>query len=114
MSLRHTDRTLTGLSLFCFLKGHPNSRSFRIKSIPFYKDLCLIYSSDGMSEQKAPESITEGETNTCNEEDEEGHNRICEPIKGSSISRIDCLSLPMLQDGINPLSISTCEHYEST
>ncbi|KAL0876774.1 hypothetical protein Bca101_026479 [Brassica carinata] len=69
-----------------YLKGHPISRSFRIKSIPFYKDLCLIY-SDGMSEQKAPQSITEGETNTCIEEDE-GDNRIFESTtKGSGISR---------------------------
>ncbi|XP_018471009.2 uncharacterized protein At2g29880 isoform X2 [Raphanus sativus] len=66
-----------------YLKGHPNSRSFRIKSVPFYKDLCLIY-SDGMSEQKAPE----GETNTCIEEDE-GDNGLYESKKGSggSISR---------------------------
>ncbi|CAN6854154.1 unnamed protein product, partial [Brassica oleracea] len=58
-----------------YLKGHPHSRSFRIKSIPFYKDLCLIY-SDGMSEQKAPENITEGDDN-----------RLCESTKGSGISR---------------------------
>ncbi|KAF2601030.1 hypothetical protein F2Q68_00009668 [Brassica cretica] len=55
--------------------GMSISRSFRIKSIPFYKDLCLIY-SDGMSEQKAPENITEGDDN-----------RLCESTKGSGISR---------------------------
>ncbi|CAA7054193.1 unnamed protein product [Microthlaspi erraticum] len=67
-----------------YLKGHPNSKSLRIKSIPFYKDLCLIY-TDGLSELKAQENVTEGETNTQIEEDE-GYNRACES-KGSSITR---------------------------
>lgn len=92
---------------FYYFKGHPNSRSFRIKSIPFYKDLCLIY-SDGMSEQKGTIfmsiiclrfcwvlslcfkciSAPEGETNTCIEEDG-GDNGLYESKKGSgsSISR---------------------------
>ncbi|CAH2072013.1 unnamed protein product [Thlaspi arvense] len=75
-----------------YLKGHTNLRSFRIKSIPYYKDLCLIY-TDGISEQKDQENITDGETNTLIEEDE-GYNRVCESAttiksnsKGSSIAR---------------------------
>ncbi|ESQ37880.1 hypothetical protein EUTSA_v10028655mg [Eutrema salsugineum] len=75
-----------------YLKGHPNLKSFRIKSIPYYKDLCLIY-TDGMSERKAQEDATEGETNTLLEEDEGYNNRKCESTailsnsKGSSIAR---------------------------
>ncbi|CAD5326886.1 unnamed protein product [Arabidopsis thaliana] len=74
-----------------YLKIHPDSRSFRIKSIPYYKDLCLVY-SDGMSEHKAEESITEGESKTLIQEDD-GYNRICESStvrsnsKGSSVTR---------------------------
>ncbi|XP_010556714.1 PREDICTED: L10-interacting MYB domain-containing protein isoform X2 [Tarenaya hassleriana] len=34
-----------------YLKVHPDVRSLRIKSVPYYRDLCLIY-ADGMSEQK--------------------------------------------------------------
>ncbi|EOA22753.1 hypothetical protein CARUB_v10003465mg [Capsella rubella] len=72
-----------------FLKVHPDLRSFRIKPIPYYKDLCLIY-TDGMSEHKAEENNTEGETLI---QEDEGYNRICESStvtsnsKGGNITR---------------------------
>lgn len=33
------------------LQAHPDARSFRIKTIPYYNDLCLIY-GDAVSEPR--------------------------------------------------------------
>ncbi|XP_031402953.1 L10-interacting MYB domain-containing protein-like isoform X1 [Punica granatum] len=42
-----------------YIKAHPDARSYRIKSIPYYRDLCLIYGNSSCKQKANVESESE-------------------------------------------------------
>ncbi|XP_015891980.3 L10-interacting MYB domain-containing protein [Ziziphus jujuba] len=49
-----------------YIRAHPDTRSFRIKTIPYYSDLCLIY-RDAVTEQKG-DNVPEEQLLSCENE----------------------------------------------
>ncbi|KAF5455319.1 hypothetical protein F2P56_024911 [Juglans regia] len=65
-----------------YIKVHPDARSFRIKSIPYYSDLCTIY-GNATSEQKG-NNVPELTLPTC----ENGTNSATQPTDASEVAAV--------------------------
>ncbi|KAJ8749436.1 hypothetical protein K2173_025480 [Erythroxylum novogranatense] len=77
-----------------YIKMNPNARTFRIKRIPYYPDLCLIYENKGIEEKGENElqylpHLVETETVAATQPTSPGEGTIVAPQE----SRVDAMSV---------------------
>ncbi|KAI3414376.1 uncharacterized protein J3R85_016374 [Psidium guajava] len=91
-----------------YIKLHPDARSYRIKSIPYYRDLCRIYGNSSLEQKEPGSNAPESSSHSANNGTLILHDSIVEegadPLPDITIDEDFRISVP---EGVS--EISTCQ-----